>query len=61
MRAATDDSAGSTSSTIAPATSRRTLGKPRWRSTGLPKVTIDATPSPRRSAAVWYANIPPCE
>ena len=45
MRAAIDESAGRRSSTIAPATSRRIAGRPRWMSTGLPNVTIDATPS----------------
>ena len=37
------------------------IGSGARESTGEPKVTSESMPLPRRYAAVWYANIPPCE
>ncbi|MFO0649286.1 MAG: hypothetical protein U0326_23790 [Polyangiales bacterium] len=51
MRSATASTAGSTARISAPSASLRTAGRFLCRSTGLPKVTTDATPAARTKAA----------
>ena len=57
----------STPVSISPAASRDAasgesgIGSGARESTGDPNVTSESMPLPRRYAAVWYANMPPCE